>query len=279
MKYTIIILSFVCTYSLAQEYKIVYTEQVNNNDNIVLNDLNGNQEFLTTSRSKDSSPVISPDGKWMVMTSERVGWWKIWLMNLEDNSIKQLTNASNAEYSPSWSPDGNKIVFVSSRDGNQEIYVMDKDGQNQQNITRSKGSDIMPSWANDGFIYYSTEIENTYQLARINPDGSNMKILTIGSINILMPSLSNDKSKVLFYGDFDDNFEVALLDLKSKRITQLTNNPLMDMRPKWSSDNKKIVFERGNKGNNHHIYIMNTDGTDVRKITNAHYNYSPSFIP
>ncbi|MTI39849.1 TolB family protein [Fulvivirga lutimaris] len=278
MKYLIIPFFLITQLIYSQEYKLVYTQQENNNDNILLADESGPIKQITSHRSKDSSPVISPDGKRMVFTSERVGWWKIWTMNLETVEFKQLTFSSSAEYSPSWSPDGKSIVFVSSRDGNQEIYTMNSEGKNQTNITNNSASDVMPFWGNDNKIYYSTEINGIYQLARMAPDGNNKEVLTSGKINILMPSLSNDRSKILFYGDFKNNYEIGILDLKTNKITQITSDPLLDMRPRWSADNKKIVFERGNKGNNHHVFIMNTDGSQIKQITKKGYNYSPSFM-
>lgn len=242
-------------------------------------DKNGSIKTLTNNSRKDSSPMISPDGKMVVFTSERVGWWKIWTMNLETNEFNQLTNKGSADYSPTWSPDGSKIVFTSSRDRNQEIYIMDIDGTNKINLTKSNSEDVMPSWGMDGYIYYATGQNGIYQIARIKPDGSNKELLTDSENNKLMPQLSNDGKKILYYGDADGNMEIYLMELNTKKVTRLTDHSLMDIRPRWSSDNTKIVFERGNKGNNHHIYIMDSDGSNVKQLTTKNYNYTPSFFP
>ncbi|MEO9483778.1 MAG: DUF5050 domain-containing protein [Ekhidna sp.] len=257
---------------------IIYTRQINNNDDLVIMDAEGNSKVIANHLRKDSSPMISPDGETLVFTSERVGWWKIWTMNLATNEFKQLTHKSSADYSPTWSPNGSRIVFTSSRDGNQEIYSMNKNGDDKINITKSPSADLMPFWAHDGYIYYSTSIDGIYQIARIKPDGSKKEILTGSQDNKLMPQLSTDGSRILYYGDRDGNMEIYILALKSNEVLRLTNHPLMDIRPRWSPDNTEIVFERGNKGNNHHIYLMDAAGNNVKQLTNKYYNYSPSFL-
>lgn len=262
----------------AQEFEILYTEQVNNNDNLFITNDKGVIKQLTYNKRKDSSPMQSPDGKHIVFTSERKGWWKIWLLEIEQMSFKQLTNVSSAEYSPSWSPDGKQIVFVSSRDGNEEIYVMDMDGKNIRNITNKKNSDIMPFWGTDNYIYYSTKINSIYQMARCKPDGSKNEIFTNTIGNKLMPQISKDLTKILYYGDKDGNLEIYIMNLKDNSIIRLTDNPLVDRRPRWSTDNKNIVFERGNKGNNHHIYILNVENKNTKQLTFKNYNYAPSFV-
>ena len=272
-----LIISVIVVFQLAAQ-DIIFTRQINNNDNLMIMQ-NGNVETLTNHPRKDSSPMISPDGKMVVFTSERVGWWKIWTMSLESREVKQLTDKSSADYSPSWSQDGKQIVFTSSRDGNQEIYMMDEDGSNQRNITKNSSEDTMPYWGTDGYIYYSTEADGAYQIARIRPDGTNKEILTNTPGNKLMPQPSKDGTKILYYGDQDGNMEIYLLDINTKGVTRLTNHPLMDIRPRWSVDNAKIVFERGNKGDNHHIYIMDANGNSLKQLTSKNYNYTPSFFP
>lgn len=269
---------FSFTFRIAAQ-NIVYTRQINNNDDLIIIDKEGKQTTLTNHPRKDSSPMISPDGKMVVFTSERVGWWKIWTLDLATKNYRQLTNQSSADYSPSWSPNGGKIAFTSSRNGNQEIYLMDKDGSNKVNITNSPTEDVMPFWAKDGFIYFSTALEDHYQIARIRPNGDSKEILTHSKNNKLMPQLSNDGTSILYYGDRDGNMEIYILNISSKEVIRLTNHPLMDIRPRWSPDNRKIVFERGNKGNNHHIFLMDTNGENVEQLTFQHYNYTPSFIP
>ncbi|MDT7832800.1 DUF5050 domain-containing protein [Flavobacteriaceae bacterium S356] len=275
----ILVLLCISTTIHSQEYQILFTKQINGSDQLFTLDSYGTLKQITKHPRKDSSPVISPSGSHIIFTSERVGWWKIWSMDIKKNSFKQLTNSNAATYNPSWSPNGKKIVFVSSKSGNSDIYIMDKRGQKQKRITRSKKTDTMPMWGNDNFIYYSSEIDGIYQIVKIKPDGSGRHIITTGTSNKFAPQLSKDKKKILYYGDKDGNLEIYVYDILDKKTTRITKNPLMDIRPKWSFDDTKIVFERGNKRNNQHIYIMNADGSNQKKLTNRNYNYAPSFIP
>ncbi|WP_353778579.1 DUF5050 domain-containing protein [Winogradskyella sp. 3972H.M.0a.05] len=261
----------------AQNYQVLYTEQINNNDNIVLMNLDGKSHHLTSHNRKDSSPMMSPDGKYLVFTSERVGWWKIWKMNIAEKTFTQLTNSSNAEYNPSWSPDGKSIVFVSTRTGKQEIFVMSSVGGNIKRISGSGASNVMPYWGQDNYIYYSSKIDSYYQIVKCLPDGTKREVLTSGNSNKLMPRVSRDASKILYYGDEHGNVEIYRLDIPEMTSKRLTNHPLMDMRANWSPDGQWIVFERGNKSDNHHVYIMDANGDNQRQLTFKNYNYSPSF--
>lgn len=275
LKYMMIVaLGFNCA---AQS--IIFTKQINNNDNLYILSVDGKTTQLTNHPRKDSSPMVSPDGLHIVLTSERQGWWKIWSMDINGKNPIQLTFSSNAEYSPSWSPDGESIVFISTRDGNQDIYTMSSDGKNQKNVTQSSASDADPFWANNGYIYYASKRDQHYQISRIKPDGTGQEWITNSNGNKFMPQLSNNGSKILYYGDESGNTDIHILDLNTQKSTRLTNHPLLDMRPRWSKDNKFIVFERGNKGNNHHIFIMDTNGENIKQLTFKNYNYTPSFIP
>lgn len=281
MKTIILFLVSIFTGTLvsAQNYEILYTQQINNVDDIfVIND-KGETKQITNNRSKDSSPMISPDGNFIVFASERVGWWKIWLMNINKNEFKQLTNSSSAEYSPSWSPDENHIVFISSRSGNSDVFVMSKSGKEIKNLTNSSQDDTTPFWGKDNMIYYSSEINGTFQIIRMLPDGSKKEVLTKDDGDKFMPQVSNGKNKLLYYTDVDGNYEIYTMNIDGTEMKRLTNNPLMDIRPRWSSDDKKIVFERGNKKNNQHIFMMDADGKNIKQLTYKNYNYAASFVP
>ena len=94
-----------------------------------------------------------------------------------------------------------------------------------------------------------------------------------------MPQPSPDGKGVLFYGDKDGNPEIYLMDTQDEtKVTRLTNDPLMDIRPRWSHDGQKIVFERGNKKSSQNIFWMDADGKNQKQLTFEGYNYAPSFV-
>ncbi len=262
---------------IAQPYVILYTKQTNRNDELYALKVGSGEVRITRHPAKDSSPDLSPDGKTIVFTSERKGWWKIWKKDLVSGYVTQLTDASSAEYAPTWSPDGSKIMFTSGRSGNADLYVMNPDGSKLTNMTNSSTQEAWADWGSDGFVYFSRPVNGNHKLVRMKPDGSQLEILTDRNSNDLMPRLSPDEQKLLFYSDRDGNLEVYTMNLASKEITRLTNHPLQDIRGDWSSDGKKIVFERGNKQNSQHIYLMNADGSEQRQLTTSGYNYSPRF--
>lgn len=281
MKYriskTAIVLLIFGFSALAQNYPVLFTKQVNGTDNIFMITETGERQITDHSR-KDSSPLISPDGKMMVFTSERVGWWKIWTMDVAQQSFTQLTNSGNAEYAPCWSPDGEEIAFVSTRDGNAEIYVMAKNGTNLRNISQNSADDAFPFWGEDGNIYFSSGIDDVFQIVRMKPDGSAKEIIAKSNENKLMPQLSPDRKSLLYYSDAAGNNDIFIVDTDGSNRRQLTDDPLGDIRPRWSPDGKTIVFERGDKRRNQHIFIMDANGENQKQLTFSNYNYAPSFV-
>ncbi|MBI5184181.1 MAG: PD40 domain-containing protein [Nitrospinae bacterium] len=83
------------------------------------------------------------------------------------------------------------------------------------------------------------------------------------------------EGKIVFQSQFEvgKGTDIYILNGKSgkvKRLTKTKNNE----QPKWSSDGKKIAFvSTRHKDNNMEIYLMNTDGTNQRRLT-----YTPSIV-
>ncbi|NVJ48417.1 MAG: PD40 domain-containing protein [Cytophagia bacterium] len=261
----------------AQHDPILFTlQEKGGNDELALLTSSGVKK-LTNHPAKDSSPNQSSDGRYIVFTSERNGWWKIWLYDLEADKISQLTNSATAEYAPCFSPNGKEIVFTSGRTGNADLFIMNVDGSEMRNLTESAETESNAHWATDGFIYYSSNASGKYQITRIKPDGTGKEVLSDGTSDDLNPRLSPDNKTLVFYSYRYDNPEICIMKLSDRNVVRLTDNPLQDIRPAWSSDGSQIVFERGNKRNDQQIYLMNADGSNQRALTTEGYNYSPVF--
>jgi len=72
------------------------------------------------------------------------------------------------------------------------------------------------------------------------------------------------------------NFEIYTMNGDGSGVTRLTNNPASDEIPVWSPDGTRIVFSSfrdpagsfGTQSGNRDIYVMNADGSNVKRLTN-----------
>ncbi len=97
---------------------------------------------LTTDPGLDYNPVVSPDGRWVVFTSERAGSPDLYALDLEQaGDPVRLTVSDAMEDAADFSPDGRTLVFVSTRTGNPDVYSMrfdpeDPDARRDPEIAR-----------------------------------------------------------------------------------------------------------------------------------------------
>jgi len=95
-------------------------------------------------------------------------------------------------------------------------------------------------------------------------------------------ALSPDGSSLAFVSTRDaGSTDIYILDLKTRKIRNLTNSPGGDFRPSWSPDGQMITFssDRGTKfkqakGHWEHVhaastYVMRVDGQGLRKLSLA----------
>ncbi|MCB0209770.1 MAG: SH3 domain-containing protein [Anaerolineae bacterium] len=104
----------------------------------------------------DSSPVFSPDGRYIAVTSRLQGEYSIFRMNSDGGGRVRLTQTplwvpvqadSDGELwndvSPTWSPDGSLIAFLTDRNGPWEIWLMNADGSNQRPMFSDEINDAL----------------------------------------------------------------------------------------------------------------------------------------
>src|SRR5262249_28411028 len=61
------------------------------------------------------SPTWSPDGRYIALSALKGGQSDLYLLTLEDGSVRQLTHDLFADLQPAWSPDGRTIAFATDR--------------------------------------------------------------------------------------------------------------------------------------------------------------------
>lgn len=145
---------------------IVYTTLRPPNWDIYLFDAPGDAPRpLTSDPALDYNAVFSPNGRWVVFTSERTGNPDLYALDLRtDGPPVPLTRHEALDDAACFSPDGKQLAFVSTREGNADIFLMpfapaDQTAeQSAKNLTRRPGGDFQPAFSPDGSrIAYSRQ--------------------------------------------------------------------------------------------------------------------------
>jgi len=58
-------------------------------------------------------PAISPDGKWLVYSRFKAGFWNLWLRDLSNGTTQRITELPCNQIQPSWEQDSRHIVYGS----------------------------------------------------------------------------------------------------------------------------------------------------------------------
>ena len=181
---------------------------------------------LTTDPGLDYNGAISPDGRWVVFTSERSGSPDLYMLDLHnDAGPRPLVEGPAMEDAAAVSPDGRRLLFVSTRDGNADIFEMpfrpgDPSAAGEaRNLTRHAAGDYNPAFSPDGTrILFSSSRDTsvatstgaspgpTYlasELYVMRADGTGVRRLTRHESWDGAPAWSPDGQGVFFYSQRD----------------------------------------------------------------------------
>ena len=150
------------------------------------------QHALTQNDAYDAEDAFSPDGKWIVFTSNRTGDLELYAMRPNGSGVVQLTHTKGYDGGPFFSPNGKKLVYRSDRAGNDllQIFVADivrdRAGNitglaRERQLTRDNNVNWGPYWHPDGrHIIYATSAHGhtNYELYLMRSDGSHNTRIT-----------------------------------------------------------------------------------------------------
>jgi len=122
-----------------------------------------------------------------------------------------------------------------------------------------------PSVADDGtLVYLDATGTGLQRLAWRDRGGRKLGVIGQPQVNIQMPALSPDGSRVAVAALENNNRDIWIHEIGSGLKTRLTFHPARDLRPIWSPQGDTITFESYSKGSRD-MLIKATDGTGEAK--------------
>ena len=153
-------------------------------------------QWLTRGNSTDRQPVYSPDGEWLVFSSNRAGHLDLWALSRRSGALRRLTDDAAEDWDPGFTRDG-KLLWSSNRGGHFEVWRSEADGTGALQLSNDGVDAENPMATPDGqWIVYTSSNPASRGIMRMRPDGSQRVVLVPG--NMILPELSPDGRYVAF---------------------------------------------------------------------------------
>jgi len=142
---------------------------------------------------------VSPDGKRLLVSSDRGGNHDLWTLSSKGGKMEQLTRAPGLDFAPHSSPDGKEIAFSSNRSGNRDIWVLPADGGAARQLTVHESVDTVPDWSPDGrLIAFQSYRSGNYDVWVVPAEGGEASQFTVHPDNDSAPHWSPDGEWIAF---------------------------------------------------------------------------------
>jgi Tol biopolymer transport system component len=221
----------------------------------------------------------SPDGKVLAFSepTENGVRSRITLLSVADLTTRQLTSPRNQEFDcePAFSPDGWTIAFGRGFFGGAlaDLFIVSSSGGDPRRLT-SGNSGGSPAWTQDGKeIVFSSPMGGLRSLWRVPASGGTPRpVAGVGEFAI-NPSISHKGNQLVYEHTIHTNY-IWRLDLKDARHafgspTRVLSARGFNLRPSFSPDGKKIVFESDRLGYSD-IWYCESDGSNCLQLTSLH---------
>ncbi len=230
-------------------------------------------------------PSPAPDGRSIVYSQYREdNVYEIYELVLANGVATRLTDRLGVLTAPEISPDGTRIVFVhwTAASDQYEIWIMKRDGTDPHRLLNGTGWD--PTWSPDGNqILFASDRDGTNQLYAVHLDGSGLRRISD------LPALRgrsdwSSLDQIVTYSGDAWSREVYLMNSDGSDPHQVSPSGGNSQGPSFSPDGRWIAFtayyDRMNDINGCEIYVIRTDGSGLRRLTDNDYcHYQPRWGP
>lgn len=248
----------------------------------VMNPDGTSQQRVTSGPGADIWPDISQNGRYIAFTSNRSGNNEIWVLELATGDLSNVSNHTGDDNWPRWSPNGQQIAFHSNRDGNYNLYVVNADGSGLRRVTSNAALDQWPDWSPNGkqlafrrgmdvyVVDAEGEEQNVRGLTNLPSTIDQMPVWSPNGKQLAFMSLREGYPSVFLMSAEGDTQQNPAVNLTPKDPAD-PNSAWLSRAPAWSSSGQEIFFMsfRPPHGTNVELYVMNADGTNVRRLTDA----------
>lgn len=207
----------------------------------------------------------SPDGQKIAYQKNASEVGDLFVVDEGGENLTRIANDVSPATTSAWSPDGKNIAYVAWVHGNGVIALAAVDGSGQRWVTDGTMSALNPSWSPDGqrLAFQSNGIYV------INIDGTGQTRLTDGSDMGVQPLWSpSPLGYPIIYTTRNGSGQrgISMVDPNVGGPTQLVGDN--SYAPSWSLDGKYIAYITTINGSPH-LYIMNSNGTGNRPLTDT----------
>jgi len=188
------------------------------------------------------------------------------------SNIRQITHDFVRAGEAYFHPDGNRIVFQAEAKGENpfyQIYLMD--------LSSGKYWRVSPGLGRTTCAYFHpTRDKLIFASSHLDPDARKHQAAEF-------KQREEDARKGIrrrYQWDFDPYMDIFESDYDGDHLKRLTDAKGYDAEGAYSPNGREIVF-CSNRDGSLELYIMDEDGKNVRKLTNAPncYNGGPFFSP
>ena len=198
----------------------------------------GNPHVVVRNGASNVSPSWTPDDQSLVFSSDVGGDWDIYRVSVNGAAPVNLTNNPYADQEPRVSPDGMRILFQSNRTLDFEIYSMALDGSDVRDLSQSSADDRFASWSPDSKQIFWTRYIDSFDIWRMNADGTDQQPVVTGPFDDMTPSVSTNGDAIVFASDRVAPSTLFVLSLGGGAPRQLTNLASWatgsDVDPMWT---------------------------------------------